>query len=98
MTRSRVITAACAICFLCVCFPAAADTPVKWSAPMSHYPNPWTPTTPPPAPNNPWGYQYPYAAYGFGPYGYQDQYQAQPAAGPQSGYSGNPYYQYYFGR
>lgn len=70
--------------------PTFAQEPVKWSAPMNAYPNPWTPTTAPPTQSNPYGYQYPYAAYGYGNAAaqyYPGAYQPQ--------YSGNPYYYYY---
>ena len=50
--------------------------------------------------NNPWGYNYPYAQYGYGPYGqaaYQGGYQNYTGAWPQGGYpgQGNPYYNDY---
>jgi hypothetical protein len=66
---------------------ATADEPIKWSAPLSAYPNPWTPTTPPPAVyGNQYANQYPYGGY-----------QSYPAPSPAwqrayaPGYSGNPY-------
>ncbi len=100
MSRSLMCAGACLLFFLCAFIPAVADSPVKWSAPMSHYPNPWNPTTPPPSANNPWGYNYPYAAYGYGPYGdaYQGAYQNYTGASwSQRGNQGpgNPYYNQY---
>ena len=38
---------------------ASANEPIKWSAPLSAYPNPWAPTTPPPAYVNQYANQYP---------------------------------------
>jgi hypothetical protein len=99
MSARYVCAGACLILFLCSALPAAAASPVKWSAPLSHYPNPWTPTTPPPSMNNPYGYNYPYAQYGYGPYGqaYQGGQQNYTGAWPQGGHfgQGNPYYNYY---
>ena len=78
---------------------ALAQDTIKWSAPMNHYPNPWTPTAPPPSYFNPWGYQYPYAAYGYGPYWggyYPNSYQGYGQRGYQGGQ--NPAYNYYYGQ
>lgn len=78
---------------------ALAQDTIKWSAPMNHYPNPWTPTAPPPSYYNPWGYQYPYAAYGYGPYWggyYSNAYQGYRQGGYQRGQ--NPGYNYYYGQ
>lgn len=87
--------------------PSWANDPVKWSAPMSHYPTQWAPTAEPPRWHNPYGYRYPYYGYGYGPYdsygygsygswgqaGHNQAYQTAP----RQGYSGNPY-SYYYGR
>lgn len=67
-----------------------ADDPIKWSAPLSAYPNQWTPTTPPPAYGSQYANQYPYGY----PYGGYQPYGApspvwQRAYAP--GFSGNPY-------
>jgi hypothetical protein len=88
---------------------ALANDPIKWSAPMGHYPNQWVPTPAPPTYNNPYGYRYPYYGYGYGPqdyYGHGAWGQAGYAPGNQSAvqqqypgrpqYSGNPYN--YYGR
>jgi len=84
---------------------ASAD-PVKWSAPMNHYPNPWSPTAAPPNYQN----YYPYAAYGYGGYGaypgygyggyggYGGYYQGGHSGAQQGGFSGNPYQYYYQGQ
>jgi hypothetical protein len=70
---------------------ACADEPVKWSLPVSAYPNPWVPTTPPAAYNNQFANQVPYAR------GYQptagNAPSWQPAYAP--GFSGNPYMRQY---
>jgi hypothetical protein len=52
---------------------AFAEDPIRWSAPMSAYPNPWAPSQPPPAYYNQYGNQYPYAGTwpGYGHAGYQ---------------------------
>ncbi|MBI4964350.1 MAG: hypothetical protein HY913_13820 [Desulfomonile tiedjei] len=86
-----------------VMFGVACADPVKWSAPMNHYPSQWSPTAAPPS--------YPYAAYGYGPYGaypgygygpyggYGGYYQGQYPGTQQGGFSGNPYQQqYYYGQ
>ncbi len=74
---------------------AVADEPVKWSAPLSAYPNPWAPTTPPPVYNNQYANQYPYWG-GYG--GYQPPAGTapswQPAYAPP-GVTGNPYMRQY---
>jgi hypothetical protein len=84
------------ICLSIMSGTALAD-PVKWSAPINQYPNPWSPTAAPP------NYQdyYPYAAYGYGGYpgyggGYGGNYSGQNPAYPQGGFSGNPYQPYYY--
>jgi hypothetical protein len=70
---------------------ACADEPVKWSAPVSAYPNPWTPTTPPAAFHNQYANQYPRWA-GYQPYAGNAP-SWQPARAP--GFSGNPYMRHY---
>jgi hypothetical protein len=71
---------------------------------MHAYPNPWNPTQAPPTWNNPYGYNYPYARFGYGPYwgggysqggypqgypqAFQNGYQPYPAVTPQQGYTG----------
>lgn len=68
---------------------AGAASPVKWSAPMEHYPNQWAPA---PAPQNyqnyPYGYYPGYGADGSNGQNYQNNYQNY------QGFSGNPYYYY----
>lgn len=74
--------------------------PVKWSVPMDHYPNPWSPTAAPPNYQN----YYPYAGYGYGGSwggypGYGGYYQGGHPGTQQGGFSGNPYQQqYYYGQ
>jgi hypothetical protein len=88
---TKCILAAIALVILGLAFSgqAFAQNPVKWSAPMNEYPNPWYPTAPPPSYYNPYGYyQNPYGYYGYGNRGYGGYYQ-------QGGFSGNPYYYYY---
>lgn len=77
-----------------------AQEPVKWSAPMSAYPNRWVPSqVPPPAYNNQYGNQNPYGGYwpgygyaGYPPYGNTNQgWNQQNPQYPQNGFSGNPY-------
>lgn len=70
-----------------------AQDPVKWSAPMNEYPTQWSPTSAPPSYHNPYGYTYPYAAYGYGYYG--NQYQGGYQGNHNGGQTGNPYYGYY---
>ena len=70
-----------------------AQDPVKWSAPMNDYPTQWNPTAAPPSYHNPYGYTYPYAGYGYGPYGNQSQGAYQ--GNYYGGQAGNPYYGYY---
>ena len=79
---------------------ALANDPIKWSAPMTHYPNAWTPTPEPPSYYNPYGYRYPYAGYGYGPYdyygygaagAYPQGYQGYMRSPRQGNYYGNPY-------
>lgn len=89
---------------LMICLPILLGTafadPVKWSAPINQYPNPWSPTAAPPNYQN----YYPYAAYGYGGYGgypgygggYGGHYSGQNPAYPQGGFSGNPYQPYYY--
>lgn len=75
---------------------AASADPVKWSAPMNQYPNPWTPSAAPPNYyNNPYNYYYPsgYTPYGVYP-GYGNQ-APQQGYYPGGGFSGNPYNSYY---
>ncbi|HMK34294.1 MAG TPA: hypothetical protein VK463_04445 [Desulfomonilaceae bacterium] len=74
------------------CSSCLAQDPVKWSAPMQHYPNQWNSTAPPPNYyGNQYGYQDPYANYWYGYGGYRN------SGPPQPGFSGNPY-QYYYGQ
>jgi len=83
-----------AIAFSCLAVTSEAQDPVKWSAPMNEYPNPWYPTpAPPPSQYYPWGYYGGYGGYypGYYPGYYQGGYQGY---GGQQGYSGNPYYYY----
>ncbi|MBI5572056.1 MAG: hypothetical protein HY914_19085 [Desulfomonile tiedjei] len=51
---------------------AVAEDPIRWSAPMSAYPHPWTPSQPPPAYYNQYGNHYPYPSAwpGYGPAAY----------------------------
>jgi hypothetical protein len=90
-----------------MCGWASAD-PIKWSAPMEYYPNPWSPTAAPPNYQN----YYPYAAYGYGGYygtypgygyggygGYGGYYQGGYPGTQRGGFSGNPYQQqHYYGQ
>ncbi len=76
---------------------SAAQDPVKWSAPMTQYPNQWSPTTAPPQYAYPYVYNqsaYPpgYGAEGY--WGYGTQYPGYYGRA-QQGYSGNPYHHYY---
>jgi hypothetical protein len=73
---------------------ACANEPIKWSAPLSAYPNAWAQTTPPPAYVNQYANQYP----NWGPYGGHQPYTQtappwQRAYAP--GFSGNPYMRSY---
>lgn len=81
------------------CNTIMAQDPIKWSAPMNHYPEQWSPTPAPPQ-YNPYGYSYyPYGAYGYGGYGQNQAYSygyGAPAQQYGGQYSGNPYY--YYGR
>ncbi|MFH1113385.1 MAG: hypothetical protein V1792_05645 [Pseudomonadota bacterium] len=103
--RSRVIMSVAVIsALLLLCVPVWGNDPIKWSAPMSGYPNQWAPTPEPPRYDNPYGYRYPYYGYGYGahdPYGYGSTGYAGTMQGgqyaPQRGFSGNPY-GYYYGR
>ena len=69
---------------------ACADEPIKWSAPLSAYPNNWAPTTTPPAYVDQYANQHPY----WGAYGGNQSY---PGTAPSwqrayaPGFSGNPY-------
>jgi hypothetical protein len=72
----------------------SAEEPVKWSAPMTHYPSQWSPTPAPQNYYNPYGYQYYYDPYGFGAGGqYGGSYQGGPQnyQYPNGAFSGNPY-------
>ncbi len=105
MPRIRIPVIAGIIAVLLLSFPAFADEPVKWSAPIHAYPKPWNPTQAPPTWNNPYGYNYPYARFGYGPYwgggyyqggypqgypqAFQDGYQYYPQSVPQRGYAGS---------
>jgi hypothetical protein len=89
MARKFVLTALILIISAFVLSPVVAQ--VKWSAPMSEYPNQWYPTSPPPV-YNPYGYYHP--GYGYGG-GYGRYYQGGYGSFPQGGYSGNPYYYQY---
>ncbi|MDQ7783804.1 MAG: hypothetical protein RDU20_13055 [Desulfomonilaceae bacterium] len=105
--RSRVVATMAGIsAILLVCAAAWADDPIKWSAPMSHYPNQWSPTPEPPNYFNPYGYRYPYYGYGYGyghgghayyGYGSGGYMQGQQNAVGQN-FSGNPYHYYYGGQ
>ena len=110
MRRLLLLCVVAATTILLTSTPSWANEPVKWSAPMNHYPNQWVPTAEPPRYYNPYGYRNPYYGYGYG-YGYGSQYDhygygswGRAAAGqryqtdPQQGYSGNPYNNYYYGR
>ncbi|HTY25370.1 MAG TPA: hypothetical protein VMC85_19720 [Desulfomonilaceae bacterium] len=89
----RSLTAAVLV-IVTLFFLGNAFAQVKWSAPINEYPNPWSPTAPPPV-YNPYGYYYPgYAGYG-GYGGYGRYYQGGYYGYPQGGYSGNPYYYQY---
>jgi hypothetical protein len=90
MRKISVLAGLMILAGLFVCGPAIGNDTVKWSAPMEHYPNPWTPTTAPPV-YNPYGYD----AYGYGAYGYGGYYQQGQQGYQRGGYSGNPYYGYY---
>lgn len=112
MKRNLILIAAIIVPALIFCVSASVAEPLKWSAPMSRYPNQWAPTTPPP--QQYYGYpQYydqvdPYGygmhGYGYGTYGYGGNYGPHPGF-PRPGYrqqgrgqfSGNPY-NYYYGR
>lgn len=113
MRGNHILAVAAVLGLLCLCAPVSAQEPVKWSAPMHLYPNPWTPTAPPPSFYNPYGYRYPYAAYGYGAYGYNPgyyqgyspgqyggAYQGRQPGQYQGGQSGaaNQHYNYYYGR
>ena len=73
---------------------AAADEPIKWSAPLSAYPNQWAPSAHVPAYNNQYATQYPYWN-GYG--GYQPHGGTAPSWQPAyaPGVSGNPYFRPY---
>jgi hypothetical protein len=97
MGRSYLLVAL--ILAVALAFPgwALAQNPVRWSAPLSAYPSPWTPTMPPPTPANQAG-QSPYWGYGYSPAAYQPYSGSYPGgypAYPQGGFSGNPYVQPY---
>ena len=99
MIIRRIVIIGGIVALLCLCSLAFAQDTIKWSAPMQLYPNPWTPTAPPPSYYNPWGYQYPYAAYGYGAYygGYSpNAYQGYSPGAYQGGQ--NPAYNYYYGQ
>ncbi len=98
--RSHLIMSVAIISVLLVlCVSVWANDPIKWSAPMNHYPNQWAPTPEPPRYYNPYGYRNPYYGYGYGGYDYYgygsygNMQGGQPA--PQRGFSGNPYSYYY---
>jgi hypothetical protein len=84
----------------------SAQAPVKWSAPIHEYPNPWQPTQAPPQ-HSAWGGGYqPFNNYGYGQWGapYQAGHSGGQAnhypgqyPGYYSGFSGNPY-QYFYGQ
>ncbi|MGB9617169.1 MAG: hypothetical protein ACP5M0_09965 [Desulfomonilaceae bacterium] len=99
MRRFSIILSALLAAVFLICLADAADEPIKWSAPMQQYPNPWSPTAPPaPYYYYPNGYNYSGGAFGYGTYGgswgYSGQYQG-PYGYPQRGFSGNPYHSYY---
>jgi hypothetical protein len=94
--------AAITICLLVLTGSFSSADPIKWSAPMSAYPNRWVSSPEPPSYYNPYGYRYPYAEYGYGPYDYYGYGTQGYAAGQpvyhgyqQRGSSGNPYMYYY---
>ncbi len=93
MKKVSIIIAATAIFLLFVCALVFAQQPVRWSAPMELYPNPWSPTQPPPTYNN-YSSQDPYDPYGYWS-GNGGQYAGWNQAYSQSGATGNPYYPYY---
>ena len=102
MRAQRALIAAIVACVLVTIGSLSTADPVKWSAPMSAYPNQWVSSPEPPNYYNPYGYRYPYAGYGYGPhdyYGYGTQGYAAGYPGysgyQQSGFSGNPYMYYY---
>ena len=96
MRRSAALVILILIVLTVVAGRAIAEDPIKWSAPMSAYPHPWTPSQPPPAYYNQYGNQYPYASawpgYGqaaYPPYGNPNQGWTQqnsqtPPNGPNS--------------
>ena len=95
MTRRLIMTASMIMTALFLTGALAADDPVKWSAPMDHYPSQWAPSSPPPTYYNPYGYQYSYDPYGYGPsggnWGYSGNYQGSQSQ-VQQGFSGNPHH------
>jgi len=102
-----VLSVAIISAILILCVSAWANDPIKWSAPMNHYPNQWAATAEPPSYHNPYGYRYPYAGYGYGAYGGYDThgfgstgyagYMQGNQGVPQQTFSGNPY-RYYYGQ
>ena len=94
MKKASVLIAAVAVLCLLLCTVALGQQPVRWSAPMSMYPNPWSPTQAPPTYNNYYNSQDPYDPYGFWS-GQMPQHAAWNQSYLQRGASGNPYYQYY---
>ncbi len=107
--RSHLVSSVAIIsAILILSLSAWANEPIKWSAPMSAYPNQWAPTPQPPSYYNPYGYRYPYYGYGYGAYGGYDPYGfGSPGYAGYAGYmqggqgapgqnfSGNPYSSYY---
>lgn len=102
MRKIHILILVGMISALCLTITTSVHSQVKWSAPMQSYPNQWSPTAAPPSYNNPYGYQYPYADYGYGPYqGYPpgtEAYQGQVPNQQGYGFSGNPYYYNYYSR
>lgn len=63
-----IIFLGCCMAFTAM-IEAAAQSTVKWSAPLQAYPKAWAQTAPPPAQTQaPWWLQNPYAAYAYGRY------------------------------
>jgi hypothetical protein len=86
MKKVLIFVVACIVASTCFTAPVAAQDAVKWSAPLHEYPNPWTPTTPPPSYNNAYGY-YPYGGYGYGAYSGGGYAPAYPQGGGYGGWA-----------
>lgn len=96
MKRHLILLAAIIVPALIICVSASAADPLKWSAPMSQYPNQWSPSAAPPQQQyygypqynyaDPYGYgAYGYGGYGYGGYGYGGNYGPHPGF-PRPGY------------